>query len=726
MKTFLLLLFFLGTLRAQEPSAWIEETFEDNRRGWPVQSDAGFSREIKAGNYFLDCKTSAGVAIANFFIDDSKPYILETEFRFGSVDAQGKFAVTWGGKGVSAFYAVELKPDGAVRLYQQVGSDVRTLGEKKTDPFKKGPYTLRVWHKASAASADKQGVKDPVFEVALNGKTLFDAPADKIYGYFHGFYLTPKMSVEIDRFVVKQNNKVNLVTTKISKSEKENLGPNVNTIYDDIAPVVSADGKTIYYSVQFSPDNTGGANDPDEIYFAELSYDGPPGKRQNIGRPLNNAAPNSVVSVSPDNNTLILLHQYDERGEYRAPGLSYSSRMRSGWAVPKPIVIKDYYNLHRYNNFSLSPDRNTLISALQREDSKGEQDLYVSFLMPDGEWSAPKNLGININTRGDETTPFIAADGVSLYFASDGRPGYGSKDVYVSRRLDTSWTKWSEPQNLGPLINTPNWDAYFTLPASGRFAYLVSNQNTIGKGDIFRIELPEEIRPRPVLLLKATVTALDGKTPVAAQIEYAEAGATKISGSASTNPKDGAFTLVLPAGKEFLVTLNAERGGKVVKKISTHDVTVYTERTENFMMDVAVAVDEPEELPKTLAPPPKETPSNPAATKTERISGYIRFPFNQETPVKGWEPEMIRVAELIKSRPEKRVVVAGYTDSTGTDAYNMGLSQRRAEWVKNFLVQNGVDESRIKAENRGEADPLLPNSTLYGRKRNRRVEIHWY
>jgi outer membrane protein OmpA-like peptidoglycan-associated protein len=718
---------------AQEPAVWVDENFDDNARGWPTQSDVGLNREIKNGMYLLESKTSPLIAVANFFLDDSKPYILETEFTFGNVDAQGKFAMIWGGKGVNAFYAAELKPDGNVRLYRQVSTDLQTLGEKKLEAFKKGPYTLRIWYKASAAGAQKPGVKDPVFEVSLNGKTLFDVPGEKIFGFYHGFLLSPKMSVAIERYTVKQNNKINLVSTKLSHSEKENLGPNVNTPYDDIAPVVSADGKTLYYSIQFSPENTGGPNDPDEIYFAELSYDGPPGKRQNIGRPLNNAAPNSVVSVSPDNNTLILLHQYDERGEYRAPGLSSSTRTRTGWTVPKPVVIKNYYNLHRYNNFSLSPDRNTLISALQREDSRGEQDLYVSFLQPDGEWSEPKNLGIQINTRGDETTPFIAADGVSLYFASDGRAGYGSKDVFVARRLDTSWTKWSEPQNLGPLINTANWDAYFTLPASGRYAYLVSNQNTVGKGDIFRIELPEEVRPRPVLLLKATVTTPDGKNAVAAQIEYAEAGSNKITGAASTNPKDGSFTLVLPAGKEFLITLKADRGGKIVKKISTQDIHVYTERNETFTMDVAAVNDQPEELPKTVtaektpARNPEKTPaSGPEKSKIERISGYIRFPFNQDKPVAGWESEIARVAEVIKSHPEKRVVVAGHTDSTGTDAYNMNLSLRRAEWVKNFLIEKGVPAERIKVENRGETEPLLPNSTLYGRKRNRRVEIHWY
>ncbi|MCS7084492.1 MAG: OmpA family protein [Bacteroidia bacterium] len=709
---------------AQEPAVWVDETFEDNRRGWPTQSDADFTREIRNGVFLLESKNTPGVALANFYLDDAKAYAIETEFKFLSADAQGKFAVTWGGKGVSAFYAVEIQAQGKVRLYRQVGSDTRVLAEKAGEPVKKGVYTLKVWYKASAASSDKAGVKEPVFEVSLNDKELFETPADKIFGYFHGFFLTPKISVEIERFTVKQNNKIRTVSTKISHSEKENLGPNVNTPYDDIAPVVSADGKTLYYSVQFSPENTGGPGDPDEIYFAELSYDGPPGKRQNIGRPLNNAAPNSVVSVSPDNNTLILLHQYDERGEYRAPGLSYSTRVRSGWTTPKSIVIKDYYNLHRYNNFSLSPDRNTLVMALQREDSKGEQDLYVSFLMPDGEWSVPKNLGVDVNTRGDETTPFIAADGVSLYFASDGRPGYGSKDIFVTRRLDSTWTQWSEPQNLGPLINTPNWDAYFTLPASGRYAYLVSNQNTLGKGDIFRIELPEEIRPRPVLLLKATVTASDGKTPIGAQIEYSEAGSNKIAGSASANPKDGSFTLVLPAGKEYLVSLSAENGVKTAKKVSTQDVHVYTERTERFSLDVPAPKTEAEPPPPKSPPPP--TPAPVEKAKPERISGYIRFPFNQDAPVPGWEPELIRVAELIKSKPDKRIVVAGHTDSTGTDAYNMNLSLRRAEWVKNFLIQHGVEAGRIKVENRGEREPLLPNSTLYGRKRNRRVEIYWY
>ena len=99
-------------------------------------------------------------------------------------------------------------------------------------------------------------------------------------------------------------------------------------------------------------------------------------------------------------------------------------------------------------------DQKTLIHAIEMNDSKGDQDLYVSFRKVDGSWSRPKNLGSTINTIKAENSPFLASDGVTLYFSTNGRPGYGKNDIFMSRRLDDSWVNWSEPENLGPSINT--------------------------------------------------------------------------------------------------------------------------------------------------------------------------------------------------------------------------------------------------------------------------------
>ncbi len=148
----------------------------------------------------------------------------------------------------------------------------------------------------------------------------------------------------------------------------------------------------------------------------------------------------------------------------------------------------------------------------------GKRISTFHFKKDDGSWSEPLNMGPDINTFGVEATPFLAADNTTLYFSTNARPGYGYYDIFMTRRLDESWTKWSEPVNLGPNINTPGWDGYFTIPASGDYSYLVSTDNSLGYGDIFRVKVSEAVKPKPVALIKGQVYNL--KTSEFLEAEY--------------------------------------------------------------------------------------------------------------------------------------------------------------------------------------------------------------
>ena len=164
--------------------------------------------------------------------------------------------------------------------------------------------------------------------------------------------------------------------------------------------------------------------------------------------PLNTAWHNSTVSVSPDNNTLFMdFDEGEETGDKQ--GLYVSHRLSSGWSEPEEVKIKDYYNYNQYESYHISANRKVMITSLERDDTHGSKDIYVCFLQDDGSWSAPKNLGSTVNTYGDELTPFLAADNKTLYYASYGLKGYGSSDIYITRRLDNSWTNWSTPQTWG-------------------------------------------------------------------------------------------------------------------------------------------------------------------------------------------------------------------------------------------------------------------------------------
>lgn len=245
------------------------------------------------------------------------------------------------------------------------------------------------------------------------------------------------------------------------------LGPSVNSPGPEGMPLISPDGRTLYFYRDKSAENIGSSETTD-IWSSTLSPDGTWGPAVNLGKPVNNAGNNFPCSITPDGNILVVGNVYNRDGTMTS-GVSWSRRTPTGWSFPVKLSITGYKNISRGNSFYLCNDGKTLLLSIQDPgDTFGGRDLYVSFLVGDRKWTRPRNLGSGVNTPKSELTPFLASDGVSLYFASDGLPGgYGGCDIWVSRKLDGTWTNWSVPENLGPEINTPGEERGYTIPASG-------------------------------------------------------------------------------------------------------------------------------------------------------------------------------------------------------------------------------------------------------------------
>ena len=348
--------------------------------------------------------------------------------------------------------------------------------------------------------------------------------------------------------------------------------------------------------------------------------------------------------------------------------------------------------------FCLAADGKTLLISLQRDESYGNRDMYACFLRDDGTWTAPKNLGPDINTAADEGTPFLAADGKTLYFASDGYSGYGSTDMYLSRRLDDSWQKWSEPENLGPDFNTPDWDAYFTLPASGDYAYFVSQQKTIGEADIFKVKLPPSLRPSPVVLVVGKV--IDGKTgnPVEATIHYEVLPGGKEAGIAHSNPTTGEYKISLPAGALYGFRAEAKGYVAVNENLNLKKITEYSEIKRDLKLV-------PFEVGQTV-----------------RLNNLF-FDFNQSILKSESYAELDRLVALLKASDKMEVEISGHTDNVGNDVSNKTLSNNRAKAVRDYLVSKSISAKRLKTVGYGKAKPLSFNDTEEGRAQNRRVEF---
>src|SRR5690606_8641662 len=176
------------------------------------------------------------------------------------------------------------------------------------------------------------------------------------------------------------------------------------------------------------------------------------------------------ISVSTDNNTFLF---------HSADGFTVIHRTTEGWTQPEDLGIH-FQNESDFLEGCLSPDGKAIIFVAKLKGNvyytpgNRERDIYICLKRSDGTWGAPFNAGRDINSPGDEYSPFLAADGRTMYFATNGRPGYGGVDIFMSKRMSDDWRHWSPPVNLGLGINTVGFDAYYTLPASGTYGYMVS------------------------------------------------------------------------------------------------------------------------------------------------------------------------------------------------------------------------------------------------------------
>jgi outer membrane protein OmpA-like peptidoglycan-associated protein len=501
----------------------------------------------------------------------------------------------------------------------------------------------------------------------------------------------------IDSSFYAQNG-INLVKGLPDKKiDKINLGKNINSEYSEYVPVISPDGKTLYMFVLDDPKNIGDG----DIWYSTSSDEISWTPRKNIGYPLNNEASNFVISVSPDNNSLFLSRKYKVKGKEivdNGKGFSISKRTKSGWGTPIDVVVTDFKNKNKYGEFCMSADQKTLIHAIESTETFGDQDLYVSFKQNDGTWSTPKNLGKSINTSKAENSPFLASDGITLYFSTNGRPGYGLNDIFMSRRLDDTWTNWSEPENLGPSINTKDFDAYFTIPASGDYAYLVSGENSLGKADIWKLKLPEVVKPHPVVLIYGKVLNSATNEGIETNITYRLLETNEEVGTASSDPKDGSYKIILPAGTVYSFMATKENIYTVSQNIDLKDIKQYTEIERNLYL----------------------TPIQ--AGSTVRMNNL--FFVTGKSEINKWSyPELQRLIDLMKSHKKMEVEIAGHTDNVGSDKINNALSLERANSVRDYLISNGIEGERLIAKGYGKTKPLEKNDTEEGRQKNRRVDF---
>jgi len=505
----------------------------------------------------------------------------------------------------------------------------------------------------------------------------------------------------------------------------DNLGASVNSQYDDYWPVISADESRLYFTSRRSG-STGNLVDAsteqyyEDIYFSDNrnEYWNP---AVNIGEPVNDIGHDAIVGRSPDGQTILIYRNIGKNG-----GDIYFSKLQGDrWSKPKALP-KPINSQYHESSASYSYDGRRIYFVSNRPGGVGGKDIYYCELNEKGKWGEAINLGKKVNTRNNEIGVYLHADGVTLYFSSNGRIGMGNYDVYKTILKDGNWSK---PINLGYPINTYDPDAFFTMAANGRHAYystiregglggqdiylitflgpekpqvdntedqLISMRQSAVTQDVMEAQIP--LAEHHLTLLKGKITNSKNNKALEADIELIDNEKNIKLASFKSNSVSGSYIVSLPAGKNY---------GIIVKSDG------YLFHSENFIVSDTSAY---REVIINIA-------LSPIAVGSKVRLNNIFFAYQKAELSPSSQGELDRVLNLMKDYPKLKIEVSGHTDNVGSQEYNQTLSTQRAKAVADYLISKGVKESRITFVGYGFEKPVADNNTEEGRKLNRRSEI---
>lgn len=495
--------------------------------------------------------------------------------------------------------------------------------------------------------------------------------------------------------------------------ELKNEGPALNSDFDEYWPSLTADEQTMVITVLFPRDmklymEQGGELPKSSMFYQEdfyISYADSVGQwmsRQLLPGKINTNSNEGAQTLSADGNHMFFTGcgRSDSKGSC---DIYYSRKTLNGWSEPVNIgapVNSPYWESQPH----FAADGRTLYFISTRPDGEGGKDIWKATLMGYKEDGTPwfgnlENLGKPVNSPKDENSPFLHHDGQTLYFSSNGHPGLGGMDLFVSRKMSDG--KWSEPQNMGYPINSEKDEIGLIVTARGTKAYFSSDgksANTMGK-DIYSFELPEIFQPKPVLYVKGKVFDAETGEVLPAQFDLINLETQEVVVTSEGNSFSGQFLVCLPTGGEY--AFKAEHPG-------------YLFYSGNFNLKGEHPLDKPYYLDIALQP------IKPGASiRLENIF----FETDSYTLKPQSTIELQEVVSFLESNPQVRIRIEGHTDNVGSEAYNLKLSLNRAKAVYDYLISQGIDKTRLEYKGYGFSRPVDTNQTEEGRANNRRTEM---
>ncbi len=538
----------------------------------------------------------------------------------------------------------------------------------------------------------------------------------------------------------------------------ENLGDDINSEYEEIVPLISADESVLLFTSR-RPSTTGGHKDEDGLYMEDIyishKENGKWGRPKNIGTNINTDEHDACIGLSVNGEEL-----YVYRNNKYKTGDIYVSHLKGAvWSEPKKMP-KGINTKNLENSASVSADGKRLFFTSDRKGGFGGEDVYVVEKLPNGEWGEPINLGEEINTPYDDDAPYIHPDGKTLYFSSRGHNTMGGYDIFQSKYKNG---KWSKAINLGHPINTPRHDIFFVWSADGKRAYFATHrEDSYGEEDLYvltikerkkvakidttliaEVEIEEIVEEEKVfeapqvslIVLKGIITTdkiqqkikeqmltnsvvskeniitdstlLDSNlvnvdvidtTGVEAQITIVDNETAELIGIYHSNSVTGKYTIVLPPGKNYGISVEAKNCLPYSENINLPDIGKYYEDERNVILEALI--------------------EGSLTTLKNVFFDYNKASLRGQSFI-----ELNKFVEVLQKNPTLHIEIAGHTDSDGSNIYNLDLSQQRAESVVQYFVENGIKRNRMLAIGYGENFPVASNLTDQGKQLNRRTEL---
>ncbi|UOQ82103.1 MULTISPECIES: OmpA family protein [Hymenobacter] len=485
----------------------------------------------------------------------------------------------------------------------------------------------------------------------------------------------------------------------------KNLGPTINTQYSEHSPVISNDDKLLLFTSRGENVTGAGATNGkskgnvaadgeyyEDIFEAKRIDEDEWEKPRSLSGALNGKGHDASIQVF-DNDTKMLMYRQDENGD-----IFYSERSGGDWTEPKKL--NNNINSKAFESDAyITPDGRTIYFSTGKFSEDGTLDIYYSTRQPGGDWGPAKSVGGAINTLYDDDSPYLSRDGKTLYFSSRGHNTMGGYDIFKSD-WDSVGNKWGRPENMGYPINTPDDDTYYRLSPDGSYAYLSSYRiGGYGEKDIYTINyIKNAIIRGKVFSKRDSSTVIPGVELV---FSGTQADKTALSYRDVTKPITGDYQVNVLSGRTYQVAVSKD--GKNIETqefavpISTNDSTVVE---KNFYVDY---ID----------------------TTSMLASQFKKIYF--DTDKYNLRPESIQelnnISNILKANPGINISIEGHCDSRNTDEYNIVLGQNRANASYNYLKKSGIPETRMVTVSYGERRPAAPNDSPENMQLNRRVEF---